>query len=218
VLGRFVGRRAELVGIEGCVAEVQAGHPRLIFIEGPAGIGETWLLAEVAPKLADWRQLTVSSDEAEMRLPYRLLARLLAGVRPRWSAGRLAAGKAGADPFMVGAELQQLLGELQVSGPVAVIVDDAPWADPQSLRALAFALRRPQADRVLAVLTMRPEDTSRLPPGLLHHGQDRGARIRRIRLSTDEVRELGVTPSTPPGVRDSPVISSLVRWSVVKTA
>jgi len=67
---------------------------------------------------------------------------------------------------MVGAELVQLLGDLQESGPVALIIDDAPWADPPSLRALSFTLRRLQVDRMLTMLTMRSEDAPRMPPGV----------------------------------------------------
>jgi hypothetical protein len=115
------------------VAEVQAGHPRLVFVEGPAGIGKTSLLTEFVATLAGWRQLTASGDEAEMRLPYGLLARLLAGLKPDGPAGTPGAGPDGGDPLMVGAELVQLLGAPQKSGPVAVIIEDAPWADPPSL-------------------------------------------------------------------------------------
>ena len=45
-------------------------------------------------------------------------------------------------PVQVGAGLVDLLGCLQVEGPVILAVDDAHWADRESLQALAFALRR----------------------------------------------------------------------------
>ena len=94
------------------------------------------------------------------------------------------------DPIVLGAELLQLLGDLEQSAPVAVVIDDVPWADPQSLRALTFALRRLQVERVLVVLTMRSEEMSGLPSGLLHYGRDRATHIRLSGLTTDEVCEL----------------------------
>jgi DNA-binding CsgD family transcriptional regulator len=193
VLSGFVGRRAELDQLVACRDDVEAGRPRLVLIEGAAGFGKTQLLAAFGSALAGWQLLTASGDEAEIRLPYGLLARLLAGAAPEWAAGLDPAGTQRpevADPFLVGAELVDVFGDLQESGPVALIVDDAPWADPLSLRALTFALRRRQADRVLTVLTLRPEESPRLPPGLLRHGQDHGVRMRLEGLSTEEVREL----------------------------
>ena len=191
----FFGRRSELRALEACVAEVEAGRPRLVVVEGAAGIGKTALVAALLPVLAGWRRLTVTGDEAEARLPYGLLARLLSGADAGWAAGTVGVGTVGpdeADPFVVGAQLLQTLGDMEVSGPVAVIVDDAPWADPASLRALAFALRRLRADRVLTVLTMRPEDASRLPAGLVRQADDDGARIRLTGLEASEVGELAV--------------------------
>jgi ATP/maltotriose-dependent transcriptional regulator MalT len=193
VLGGFVGRRTELGRLVGCRGEVDAGRARLVLIEGAAGFGKTGLLAAFASALAGWQLLTASGDEAETRLPYGLLARLLAGAAPEWAAGLDPAGTQrpeAEDPFLVGAELVHVLGDLQDSGPVALVVDDAHWADPLSLSALTFALRRLQADRVLTVLTVRPEETQRLAPGLLRHGQDHGVLMQLNGLSTQEVREL----------------------------
>ena len=174
---------------------------RLVVVEGEAGFGKTKLLAAFSSALAGWQLLAASGDEAEMRLPYGVLARMLAGTAPEWAAGLDPEGTQrleAADPFIVGAGLVQVLGDLQESGPVALFVDDAPWADPLSLRALSFALRRLQADRVLTVLALRPEESSRLPPGLLRHGQDHGVRMQLDGLSTEEVRELAATLGAGP--------------------
>ena len=35
----FVGRREELAGIERCLQDAVAGHPRVVLIPGEAGIG-----------------------------------------------------------------------------------------------------------------------------------------------------------------------------------
>ncbi|MEP6559990.1 MAG: AAA family ATPase, partial [Nakamurella sp.] len=206
---RFVGRPAELDELHQRAARAEGGIPQLVFVEGAAGIGKTSLLAQFATTLTGWRQLSAAGYEDEDRLPFGLLTRLLSSGRAfstvdpptvdpptvdQQTVGPSTvdppALPSGTDPFVLGTELVQLLGDLEQSRPVVVVIDDAPWADPQSLRALTFALRRLQAERVLVVLTMRPRDLTHLPPGLLHYGQDRATHIRLIGFTTDEVSAL----------------------------
>ena len=71
----------------------------------------------------------------------------------------------GADPLAVGVELRALISSLQGEQAAAVVVEDLQWADLPSARALLFACRRLGADRVLVVLTGRPEATSQLGEG-----------------------------------------------------
>jgi ATP/maltotriose-dependent transcriptional regulator MalT len=188
--GGFVGRAGELDSLRTSAAQALAGQPQLVFVEGVPGIGKTSMLAEFASTLQGWHTLAVSGYEDERRLPFGLLSRLVIPDRPEGWSLEQTAGQDGIDPFAVGAELVQLLGDIEQFGPVAVVVDDAPWADSQSLRALTFALRRLRTERVLVVLTMRSSDVSALPPGLLHYGQDHATHIRLAGLGTDEVREL----------------------------
>ena len=49
---------------------------------------------------------------------------------------------------------------------MVVVVEDAQWADIDSLRALLFVARRLVWERVLLVLAQRTEDAMRLPEGL----------------------------------------------------
>ena len=188
--GGFVGRPAELDELRSCATKAKGGDPQLVFVEGVPGIGKTSFLAHFATALSGWRHMVVAGYEDEKRLPFGVLTRLLSTGRSPGSAVAPPAEQIMVDPIVLGAELLQLLGELEQSAPVAVVIDDATWADPQSLRALTFALRRLQAERVLVVLTMRSQEMSHLPPGLLHYGQDRATRIRLNGLTTDEVREL----------------------------
>lgn len=57
-------------------------------------------------------------------------------------------------------------------GPIAVLLDDLHWSDPDSLGALAFVLRRLSFLPVLVVAAFRawPEDAARLATGLVHDG------------------------------------------------
>ncbi len=188
--GGFVGRPAELDELQKCAAKATSGDPQLIFVEGAPGIGKTSLLAQFAATLSGWRQLAVAGYEDEKRLPFGVLTRLLNAGRSPGTTVTPPVDQIMNDPIVLGAELLQLLGDLEQSAPVAVVIDDAPWADPQSLRALTFAVRRLQVERVLVVLTMRSREVSDLPPGLLHYGRDRATHIRLGGLTTDEVCEL----------------------------
>ena len=190
---RFVGRRVELDQLLACQREAAAGRPRLVLVEAEAGFGKTALLGAFEPALSGCPLLRAPGYEDESRLPFGLLARLLSGgeaVGVR-DVGSVAGSGELTDPFAFGALLVRALGELQESGPAAVVVDDAPFGDSGSLQALTFAVRRLRVDRVLVVLTLRPEDAPRLPPGLVRLADEEGARIRLGGLSPDDVVELG---------------------------
>ncbi|HVL84610.1 MAG TPA: LuxR C-terminal-related transcriptional regulator [Pseudonocardia sp.] len=173
-----MGCRAELDALRAGAAAAVGGQPTLVVVEAAAGFGKTALLGAFVDTLTGWQQLRAAGDETEARLPFGLLDRLAAGREPH------------ADPFAAGAALLHLLGDLQDAGPVAVLVDDAHWADRESLVALTFALRRLHADRVLTVLALRPEEAGRLPPGLLKLAHDSGSRIELTGLTGMDVRDL----------------------------
>ena len=92
--------------------------------------------------------------------------RRVAGV----SAGPLLSGRAttfpAEEPTAVGAWLLDVLGDLEQKVPVAVVVDDAQWADVDSLRSLLFAMRRTAGKRVLVLLGHRTDGPQALPDGL----------------------------------------------------
>ncbi len=72
-------------------------------------------------------------------------------------------------------------------------VNDLPWADGPSARALLFAVRRLQADRVLVVVSAGAGELSRLGEGWLRFfaGDHRAGRVRLGGLGPGEVVELG---------------------------
>lgn len=103
-----------------------------------------------------------------------------------------------ADPLAAGARLVAALGDLQAGDKVVVlVVDDLHWSDQPSARALLFALRRMQADRVLALVRARPGELSRLGKGWSRFasGDPRAARLRLDGLDAGELavmaRKLG---------------------------
>ncbi len=166
----FVGRAHELAELDAAAAAARSGRPRVVLVEGEAGIGKSSLLTQFSAGLQNASVLRASGDDAELRLPYGIVAQIVGGARGAGAqvSALLASGPAtDVDPLAVGAELVALLGELQVPGEhlALAIIDDLQWADGASARALLFAVRRLQADRVLVLLSARGEGLSRLGEG-----------------------------------------------------
>jgi len=145
----FVGRAGELAILDAELQAVRAGRPRVVVVEGGAGIGKSSLLSRFVSEHRDVCVLRASGDEAEMLLAWGLADQLLAGAGPAATEGSTRAAAArwkDADPMAVGAQLVAVLGDLQDGDRVVVVVvDDLHWSDQPSARALLFALRRMQA-------------------------------------------------------------------------
>jgi len=184
----FVGRHTELGLLRSQFDEALGGHPRLALIEGPPGIGKTALVDRFLGEYGDVQVLRASGEEAEAFLEYGVVDQLLSSQAGSSAMPRQAPLE---DHLKVGAQVLDLLGHLQERGPVILVIDDLHWADQTSLKALLFALRRLQADRVLALLVMRSEETHRLPEGLsrlIHSGL--AARQQLRGLESADLREL----------------------------
>jgi len=193
-VGLFVGRREELGLLHAKLEEARGGHPRLVLVEGASGMGKTALLERFLADASGVRVLRAGGEQHKHLLGYGVVEQLVraAGVPPaerRVSPGRDSAQTP--EPFAVGAQLVDLVSGLQGRGAVALVIDDAQWADRPSLLAVLFALRRFMADRVLAVIAIRGEDVPGLPEGLLKlFTGERGAQIQLRGLDTAELQEL----------------------------
>ncbi len=192
----FVGRRTELELLRSALDEVRAAEPRVVLVAGRPGIGKTALVRQFLAEAGDdLCVLRASGEETERLLTFGVAEQLVrsAGlpVLPNLSAlGTAEAART--EPISVGAGLLGLLGTLQDQGPVAVVVDDAQWADDPSLLALLFALRRLYADRVLALVVTRDDGVLRLPEGLQKLADsDHGRRLSLAGLGVAEVEDLG---------------------------
>jgi predicted ATPase len=152
----FVGRSAELGLLQARFAEAAAGRPRTVVLEGPAGVGKSALLHAFVGSLDPATVLAASGDEAETFLQFGALRQLLGSRSGTWP-----------DPFAAGGHVLEILDQRHREQPTVFVIDDAHLADTASLTALTFALRRLQADRVLAVFVVRDTDVARIPAGLL---------------------------------------------------
>ncbi|MFJ6197540.1 AAA family ATPase [Micromonospora sp. NPDC092111] len=146
-----------------------------VLVDGPAGIGKTaiWRALVAEAERAGWLVLACAPTEAEAVLPFAALADLLrplaAGVPALPPPQRAAAevvllashSTEVIDERAVGAAVRSLLEAAltATTGPVLFAVDDAPWLDPPSERAMRFALRR-MAVRPATLVTCRHDDAA----------------------------------------------------------
>ncbi|GIH97231.1 helix-turn-helix transcriptional regulator [Planobispora siamensis] len=176
----FVGRERELAALDEALEQARRGEPHVVLLDGPAGIGKTALIRVFLGAAPGTRVLQASGDEGEAALPYGVLDQLTATP-----AGDV-------EPLAAGSALLDHLGQLQDTGPVVLIVDDAHWADRPSLQALTFVFRRLRLDRVLAIMVTRDGGDPRLPEGLRRVLAGPAAlRLSLGGLDAGELRRLG---------------------------
>ena len=145
----IVGREHELAGLERALTSALGGCPSLVVVWGPAGIGKT---ATVEHFLSLRENIGVVRSNAmawEQDAPLSVVDQLLRG------SGDAARPTSAADPLTVAAQLLELWARPQ---PLVVVVDDAHWADADSLRAVLSAYRRMTAERVLILLISRDDE------------------------------------------------------------
>lgn len=167
----FVGRAPELATLTAALAAARAGDPQVVMVQGEGGIGKSSLILEFLSGQRGLPAIAASGETAEAVLPCGVVQQLAAGATAA-SPGALTCLELlsqgpdpGADPLAVGMELRSLISTLQGEQAASVIVEDLQWADLPSARALLFACRRLVTDRVLMILTGRPEAMSRLGEG-----------------------------------------------------
>jgi len=190
----FVGRAAELARLEAALDRAAAGHPTLVVVGGEAGIGKTFLVAELGRRAsARGARLLIGGclDLGGTGIPYapfvEALRSLVRDVEPGRLPALLGPGRAelarllpelaprGPEPSpgLEGRELARarlfelLLGVLERLGrdaPTVLVVEDLHLADEATRDLLRFLARNLRAVRILVVCTIRTEETGRGHP------------------------------------------------------
>ncbi|MEO3868163.1 AAA family ATPase [Nonomuraea sp. B12E4] len=195
----FVGRTAELALLRAELRAAAGGSSRRVVVEGPEGIGKTALIHHTLGGEAGVRVLAASGEESERQLRLGVVRQLTDEVTGCDGVpGGRRIGLTGQDSCAVGQALCEVVDRLQAEGPLALVVDDAQWADRPSLRALSYVLRRVRAGRVLMVVGCRDLADPWLPEGLrrLLTGEDT-RRVTLGGLSAGELAELAAGPAAP---------------------
>jgi len=193
-LPAFVGRARELDRLGDLLAEAAAGRPRIALIEGEAGLGKSSLITEFLSRHREVPVLAASGEVSEQVLPWGMVRQLAHRADTDRVAGPTLLGgpAASADPLLVGEELVAMFAARSARGVLAVVIEDLQWADQQSARALLFACRRLAGDKVLVIVSARPQQLGRLGDGWTRFltGDRRCSRLALARLSAAELAEL----------------------------
>jgi DNA-binding CsgD family transcriptional regulator len=184
--GLLLERDRELARIRECLERARQGRGGALVVEGPAGIGKTVLLAVArdAAEREGFRVLRARGAELERGFAFGVVRQLVEPVvagaseaersqlldGPPGVAARLlglpglgdgvaADAPIAPDPsFAVLHGLYWLCANLAAQHPLALVVDDAHWADAPSLRFLAFLLPRLEELHVTVLLGARPAE------------------------------------------------------------
>ena len=180
-----VGRGAELEALRSALAEAEAARGGVVVLAGAAGVGKSRLLGELAEMtrarggLAIAGRAVVSGAVTPLRpLSEALLQALRVRELPStgwgpWSAALRdmiplpagdaagpAAGMAEIVPTVRGEAVLRLFRALAGSAVLLVGLEDLQWADPDSLAVVEYLADNLRAERVLCVVTVRPEPGS----------------------------------------------------------
>jgi DNA-binding SARP family transcriptional activator len=210
----LVGRDAERATLTALWRACERGRAMLVLVGGEAGIGKTRLLAELRRDCERAGAATASARcyHAEGALAYGpvvawLRSEALVARRGRLDAARLAelarlvpevsetppAGLAGDEQRL---RLFDALAKAVVAGgaPVLLVLDDAQWADRETLQFLHYLLRsRPAAPLLVAATARREELDDDHPLHDLLNGlraEERVAEIELQRLSREDTGAL----------------------------
>jgi len=144
----FVGRRAELATLRASLADVRSGHPVMMHVHGPSGIGKTELIAQFV------RAVQATGDGLVLRgrchpresVSYKALDDIVDGLS-RWLIGLPESECARFAPRHTGA-LLRLFPVLGRVPSLSADADSAAPAEPREVRQRGFAALRELLARV----------------------------------------------------------------------
>ncbi|HJV09481.1 MAG TPA: AAA family ATPase, partial [Acidimicrobiales bacterium] len=197
----LVGREAELVELRSAWDGAAAGRSTLLFLCGPAGSGKSRLASEVVAmaEQAGGVPLRARCNEAERSLFLQPILEALRGfldgasdaevdeLAGNWAGtiGELLPGLrhrlGGAGYERASPELEhrrsleavtEVVARLAQRRPTVLVIEDLEHAGASTLEALRFMAGRLQGERLLLVVTVRPEEGREAIETLEHAGRE----------------------------------------------
>ncbi len=147
-------REEQLRAAAGYLEEAAAGHGRLAYVGGEAGIGKTSYVAQVLEEAAGSARAVVGScDGSATPAPLGPLVEMLPGLPDDvWPPD--------ATRQEVFARLMAVLRDPPDRKPYLLVIEDAHWADEATLDLVRHIARRVHTCRALVLVTYRPEDAA----------------------------------------------------------
>ncbi|MGW4596267.1 helix-turn-helix transcriptional regulator [Streptomyces sp. NPDC004457] len=152
---RLRGRGREMAAVREALDAVRGGRGACVVVEGAPGVGKSRLLAELddLARRSGFDVVSVRADELDQ---YAAGAALQFALQFSDGSERAAAAADDQRLWLLDSITDALEDRAQ-RAPVAVLVDDAQWADPATLLVLRTLPRRLAASRILWVLAVRSE-------------------------------------------------------------
>ena len=221
---QLLEREAELRAVESAIADAAHGVGRLVLIEGRAGAGKTAVTDAARAAAAGSRLLTVRArgDELEREFAFGVVRQLFDDVVRRTAADTtvLFAGAARfaaplldvelvdapaappEDPFAARHALYWLTANLAAEVPLAVLVDDAQWADAASLGVLAHIANRLEGIPVALIVAGRMEEAPAPLDALRRQAETDGSVLRPAPLGEAAAAEVvrSIAPEADDGL------------------
>ncbi|PBC62389.1 hypothetical protein BKI49_19285 [Streptomyces sp. Tue6028] len=204
---RLRGRDREIVVVREALDAIRGGRSACVVVEGASGVGKSRLLAEL-DGMARRSGFDVVSIRADVLDQYAAGAALLSALQSSDGSNRAAAATDDQRLWLLDSITDALEDRAQ-RAPVAVLVDDAQWADPATLFVLRTLPGRLAASRVLWVLAVR-SDTERPTVARVREDLERlGARW--LTLGPLPQQELQYIAADVLGASPSPGLARLLR-------
>ncbi|AGP52247.1 helix-turn-helix transcriptional regulator [Streptomyces rapamycinicus] len=201
------GRDREIAAVREDLGAVLAGRGARVVVEGAPGAGKSRLLAELdgMARRSGFDVVSVRADELDQ---YAAGAALQSALRSSGGPHRAAVTADDQRLWLLDGIADALETRAQ-RAPLAVLVDDAQWADPATLFVLRTLPGRLAGSRILWVLAVRP-DADRPTVAMVREDLERlGARW--LTLGPLPQRELGQIAADVLGATPSPGLARQLR-------
>ena len=169
-------RDHELEAIEEFVAGIDGGGPRLLLIEGPAGIGKSALLEAARGRARGdgIRALSARGSLLEREFPFGVVRQLFEpSLAVKKERAQLLAGAAASAETVFGSldgeesaggdasfaalhGLYWLTVNVGAERPLLLVIDDLHWVDHPSLRFIAYMSSRLEGVQIGVIAATRP--------------------------------------------------------------